>query len=94
MGIFAALGVSQAFWFFTCGAMFAVLSYFASKTLQYVRSCLIISFVNPCVDSREAIERVMHAPMSFFETTVSSFAKQAFDKLTVSIILFSLWEES
>ncbi|KAL5494990.1 hypothetical protein ACEPAI_452 [Sanghuangporus weigelae] len=52
MGIYAGLGLSQAFWFFGSGAMFAFLSYFASKTLHL-----------------RAIERVMHAPMTFFETT-------------------------
>lgn len=63
MGIFAALGVSQAFWFFASGAMFAVLSYFASKTLH-----------------RMAIERVMHAPMSFFETTPLGRVMNRFSK--------------
>lgn len=54
MGIYAAIGISQAFWTFLSGAMFAFLSYFASKNLH-----------------QGAITRVLHAPMSFFETTVS-----------------------
>lgn len=52
MAIYAGLGVSQAFWTFLSGAMFASLSYFASKRLH-----------------QAAIERVLHAPMSFYETT-------------------------
>ncbi|KAF5342067.1 hypothetical protein D9611_001575 [Ephemerocybe angulata] len=52
MGIYAALGVSQAVAAFLMGATFAVLTYFASKTLH-----------------KGSIKRVMHAPMSFFETT-------------------------
>ncbi|EPQ54017.1 ABC transporter [Gloeophyllum trabeum ATCC 11539] len=52
MGIYAALGVSQAISFFFMGSMFAYLTYFASRQLH-----------------RAAINRVMHAPMSFFETT-------------------------
>ena len=54
MGIYAALGVSQAITFFMMGATFALLTYFSSQALH-----------------RAAIWRVMHAPMSFFETTVS-----------------------
>ena len=54
MGIYAALGVSQAITFFMMGATFALLTYFVSQALH-----------------RAAIWRVMHAPMSFFETTVS-----------------------
>ncbi|KAI0360140.1 P-loop containing nucleoside triphosphate hydrolase protein [Trametes cingulata] len=52
MGIYAGLGVAQAFTFFMMGSTFAMLTYFSSKTLH-----------------REAIHRVMYAPMSFFETT-------------------------
>ena len=52
MGIYAALGISQAFTFFMMGATFASLTYFASQALH-----------------KQAIFRVMHAPMSFFETT-------------------------
>ncbi|KAF9560470.1 ABC transporter [Agrocybe pediades] len=48
MGIYAALGVSQALFSFVMGASFALLTYFASQSLH---------------------KRVMHAPMSFFETT-------------------------
>ncbi|KAI0749569.1 ABC transporter [Daedaleopsis nitida] len=52
MGIYAALGVSQALTFFMMGATFASLTYFASQALH-----------------KAAIQRVMYAPMSFFETT-------------------------
>lgn len=52
MGIYAALGVSQALFTFTMGAAFAMLTYFASQRLH-----------------KGAIARIMHAPMSFFDTT-------------------------
>ncbi|KAF9046870.1 ABC transporter [Hymenopellis radicata] len=52
MGIYAALGVAQAFGFFIMGSTFALLTYFASQRLH-----------------SKSITRVMHAPMSFFETT-------------------------
>jgi len=52
MGVYAGLGVAQAFTMFLIGSSFAVLTYFASQRLH-----------------KDAIERVMHAPMSFFETT-------------------------
>ncbi|KAF9484355.1 ABC transporter [Pholiota conissans] len=52
MGIYAALGVSQAVFAFLMGAMFALMTYFASRRLY-----------------KEASTRVMHAPMSFFDTT-------------------------
>ncbi|KJA16429.1 hypothetical protein HYPSUDRAFT_207024 [Hypholoma sublateritium FD-334 SS-4] len=52
MGVYAALGVSQAVFSYMMGATFALLTYFASQRLHGA-----------------AIKRVMHAPMSFFETT-------------------------
>ncbi|PPQ64144.1 hypothetical protein CVT24_008774 [Panaeolus cyanescens] len=52
MGVYAALGVSQAFAAFLMGATFSLLTFFASQRLH-----------------KGAIKRVMHAPMSFFETT-------------------------
>ncbi|KAI6025090.1 hypothetical protein PISMIDRAFT_27312 [Pisolithus microcarpus 441] len=52
MGIYAALGVSQAFTMFFVGFVFALLTYYASQNLH-----------------ERAIYRVLHAPMSFFETT-------------------------
>ncbi|KAK2460902.1 hypothetical protein APHAL10511_007372 [Amanita phalloides] len=52
MGLYAALGISQAFASFLMGGSFALLTYFASQRLHKIAS-----------------ERVMHAPMSFFETT-------------------------
>ncbi|EIW84207.1 ABC transporter [Coniophora puteana RWD-64-598 SS2] len=52
MGIYAGLGVSQALTMFFNGALFAMLTYFASQKLH-----------------ARAINRVMYAPMSFFETT-------------------------
>jgi ABC-type multidrug transport system fused ATPase/permease subunit len=52
MGIYAALGVSQALSAFVNGVVFALLIYSASRQLH-----------------RAAIYRVLHAPMTFFETT-------------------------
>ncbi|KAG7444868.1 ABC transporter [Guyanagaster necrorhizus] len=52
MGIYAMLGVAQAFAFFVMGSMFALLTYFASQNLHSL-----------------AVDRIVHAPMSFFETT-------------------------
>ena len=52
MGIYAALGVSQALSAFLNGVAFALLIYQASRRLH-----------------RDAIYRILHAPMSFFETT-------------------------
>ncbi|KZV72166.1 ABC transporter, partial [Peniophora sp. CONT] len=52
MGVYAALGVSQALGAFMVGVAFAMLSYVASKRLHH-----------------QAIQRVMHAPMSWFEST-------------------------
>jgi ABC-type multidrug transport system fused ATPase/permease subunit len=52
MGIYAALGVSQASAMFLMGVVFSLFTYAASRNLH-----------------RAAITRVIHAPMSFFETT-------------------------
>ena len=52
MGIYAALGVSQALAGFANGVVFALLIYASSRRLH-----------------SDAIYRVLHAPMSFFETT-------------------------
>ncbi|CAE7132182.1 unnamed protein product, partial [Rhizoctonia solani] len=52
MGIYAGLGVAQAFSIFAMGALFSMLSFYASVSLH-----------------RGAIKRLMHAPMSFFDTT-------------------------
>ncbi|KAI6039822.1 ABC transporter [Pisolithus marmoratus] len=52
MGVYAALGVSQAFTMFSVGFVFALLTYYVSQNLH-----------------ERAIRRVLHAPMSFFETT-------------------------
>lgn len=52
MGVYAALGVSQALGAFMVGVAFAMLSYVASKRLHH-----------------EAIRRVLHAPVSWFEST-------------------------
>ncbi|KAI6165735.1 ABC transporter [Pisolithus thermaeus] len=52
MGVYAALGISQAFTMFVVGFIFALLTYYASRNLH-----------------ERAIRRVLHAPMSFFETT-------------------------
>ncbi|KAG0695501.1 ABC transporter [Suillus ampliporus] len=51
-GIYAALGVSQALTMFMMGAMFALLTYYASQQLH-----------------RRSLQRILYAPMSFFETT-------------------------
>ncbi|KAJ3566148.1 hypothetical protein NP233_g7188 [Leucocoprinus birnbaumii] len=52
MGVYAALGVSQAITAFFMFSVLAMWTFFASRQLH-----------------RAAIERVMRAPMSFFETT-------------------------
>jgi hypothetical protein len=73
MGIYAALGVSQAFFSFLTGVMFALLTYFASRRLHKVLYREAFSEVETkliffCF--QDAINRIMHAPMSFFDTTV------------------------
>ncbi|CAE6453958.1 unnamed protein product, partial [Rhizoctonia solani] len=52
MGIYAGLGVAQALSIFAMGALFALMSFYASVSLH-----------------RGAMKRLMHAPMSFFDTT-------------------------
>ncbi|KAF8598170.1 ABC transporter [Ceratobasidium sp. AG-I] len=52
MGIYAGLGAAQAITIFTMGALFALMSFYASVSLH-----------------RSAMKRLMHAPMSFFDTT-------------------------
>lgn len=52
MGVYAALGASQAVAAFFMFSVLAMLTFFASQRLH-----------------KAAIERIMHAPMSFFETT-------------------------
>ena len=70
MAIYATLGVSQALGLCVMGGTFAFFTYFASQSLHKV--CPLAAtgccFHTPLQD---AIERVMHAPMSFFDTTVS-----------------------
>lgn len=74
MGIYAALGVSQAITFFMMGSLFAMLTFIASKKLHNVSHLTTFSrqrspFTR--VILQDALNRVMYAPMSFFETTVS-----------------------
>ncbi|QRV97503.1 ABC transporter transmembrane region [Ceratobasidium sp. AG-Ba] len=52
MGIYAGLGTAQALTMFSMGALFALMSFYASVSLH-----------------RDAVKRLMHAPMSFFDTT-------------------------
>ncbi|KAG8707593.1 hypothetical protein FRC11_007314, partial [Ceratobasidium sp. 423] len=52
MGIYAGLGAAQALSIFAMGALFALMSFYASVSLH-----------------RGAMKRLMHAPMSFFDTT-------------------------
>ncbi|KAG7097474.1 hypothetical protein E1B28_004817 [Marasmius oreades] len=52
MAIYAILGFAQAFGLFSMGAVFALFTFNASRTLH-----------------RNALKRVMHAPVSFFDTT-------------------------
>ncbi|KAJ1301602.1 hypothetical protein OPQ81_008850 [Rhizoctonia solani] len=52
MGIYAGLGAAQAVSIFAMGALFALMSFYASVSLH-----------------RGAMKRLMHAPMSFFDTT-------------------------
>lgn len=65
MGIYAALGVSQSLTMFVMGASFAILTYYASKRLHEVCLCLFV--YKYLLTHLEAITRVLHAPMSFFE---------------------------
>lgn len=69
MGIYAGLGIAQAIGFFLMGLMFSFLTYYASQELHRVRR--VHRCQNMITDSvQTSIKRVMHAPMSFFETTV------------------------
>lgn len=52
MGIYAALGVGQAIGMFCMGVVFAIMTYYSSKTLH-----------------GRAMQRLMHAPISFFDMT-------------------------
>ncbi|ESK89717.1 abc transporter [Moniliophthora roreri MCA 2997] len=52
MAIYAILGFAQAFGLFSMGAVFALFTFNASRTLH-----------------RNALTRIMHAPVSFFDTT-------------------------
>ncbi|KAL0070194.1 hypothetical protein AAF712_002684 [Marasmius tenuissimus] len=52
MAIYAILGFAQAFGLFSMGAVFALFTFNASRTLH-----------------RNALRRVMHAPVAFFDTT-------------------------
>ncbi|ELU39833.1 canalicular multispecific organic anion transporter 1 [Rhizoctonia solani AG-1 IA] len=56
MGIYAGLGAAQAISIFAMGALFALMSFYASVSLHRVSG---------------AMKRLMHAPMSFFDTTVT-----------------------
>ena len=72
MGIYAALGVGQAVAAFLMGAAFALLTYFASQRLHKVGDNPHKYQSYPLnILCQGSIKRVMHAPMSFFETTVS-----------------------
>ena len=69
MGVYAALGVSQAISAFLMGVTFTLLTYFASQRLH-----------------KAAIKRVMHAPMSFFETTVCEIQSMIFRPSSLTTI--------
>lgn len=79
MGIYAALGVGQALTAFFMGLMFSLVVYSASQRLHHVRPhrffCVVRNIRKADMGLlsvlywQDAINRVMHAPMSFFETT-------------------------
>ena len=73
MAIYGGLGISQALFNFFMGAMFVSLTYYTSQWLHkvsiFIFGCLLVIKVT---SPQAVIERVLHAPMSFFETTVSS----------------------
>jgi hypothetical protein len=72
MGIYAGLGIAQAFTGFLNGTIIAFIVYSASKRLHHVGSaCTCLSLFH-LTSWKDAISRVMHSPMSFFETTVST----------------------
>jgi hypothetical protein len=63
------LGIAQALTTFFGGTIIAFLIYSASRRLHHVGSlCPESSF--HLMFWKDAISRVMHSPMSFFETTV------------------------
>jgi hypothetical protein len=67
------------------GASFAYLTFFASQTLHKVRCVGILACTKVLLTSIQmAIQRVMHAPMSFFETTVCLFIYNTYILLTSS----------
>lgn len=95
MGIYAGLGASQALGFFFMGMMFAFLTYFASRQLHRVSTgqaplCQVTPDMFIAL-FQDAIERVMHAPMSFFETTVGPSVGIS---IFVIHIFLSRWAES
>lgn len=75
MGIYAALGVGQALTAFFMGIMFSLIVYSASQRLHHVGPLSLgglsgyITKMFAADVAQNAINRVMHAPMSFFETT-------------------------
>lgn len=82
-GIYAALGVSQSLTMFMMGAIFSLLTYYASQQLHGVSASRCIMDTDLNIIRQRAIHRVMYAPMSFFETTplgriMNRFAKGLF----------------
>ena len=71
MGIYAMLGIAQAVTTFFSGTIIAFLIYSASRRLHHVGSLCVPSILPHLIFLKDdAISRVMHSPMSFFETTV------------------------
>jgi hypothetical protein len=70
MGIYATLGVAQAFTGFLNGTIIAFVVHSASKRLHHVGSPCMDCSLYRLTSCKDAISRVMHSPMSFFETTV------------------------
>lgn len=66
MGVYASLGVAQAIGFFLLGAVLSFMTYFASKGLHKASSNLIK--VNNSNKPQAALKRILHSPMSFFDT--------------------------
>lgn len=77
MGIYATLGVAQAFTAFLNGTIIAFIVYSASQRLHHVSPRGLWSFLHPTT-LQDAIRRVMYSPMSFFETTVRTMGFPSF----------------
>ncbi|KAG6334059.1 hypothetical protein ID866_5033 [Astraeus odoratus] len=69
MAIYTSLGVAQALTMFFVDAIISVLTYYASQNLYEVRLPVWYQPTGTAHTIQRAIRHVLHAPMSFFETT-------------------------